>query len=532
MTSGRPDRLSERLAAFLVGFVALLVYLPAVRNAFVNWDDDLYIYKNPFVQKLDATFWREAFLGFHAANWHPVTWISHGLDYAFWGLNPVGHHLTNFLLHAVNSGLVVLLVMRLGRFTNWSIGARGGNAPAPGGRSLLVTAVVTGLLFGLHPLHVESVAWISERKDLLCGLFFLLALYAYAAYAASMAGEFAPGSRPLRNRRFLGSLAFFAIASMSKPMAISLPAVLLVLDWCPFGRVRSWKAIGAATAEKLPFFLLAVPSAALTILAQRSRQALVPLEEIAFSERAIVAIQSLGIYLWKMLVPIQLSPYYPYPDQIEFLSVQTLLPATVAVGVTITAVVAVRHGKRLWLAAWAWYVLTLAPVLGIVQVGRQAMADRYTYLPCLGPFLVGSVALAWGWERIIRLRKGCLLAKGASTAALAAMLLALSVSTLRQTTIWDGGVRLWSAAIERTTVPQASYYYNRAIAYHEGGRVYDAIADYDRAIALDSNDARSWLNRGLMNIQVRRFDLATIDFGVACRLGNDFACKMAASRRQ
>ncbi len=514
------------VAAFLVALVSFLIYLPALRSTFVNWDDNLYIYQNPFVRTLDATFLRQAIFGFHASNWHPVTWLSHALDCALWGLNPLGHHLTSLLLHAVNAFLVVLLVVRLGSFPGWRSGAEG-NAPAAGGRPVLVSAVLTGLLFGLHPLHVESVMWISERKDVLCALFFLLALCRYAAYAAAAGAGIAADSRFLRDRRYLGSLALFALALMSKPMAISLPAVLLVLDWCPFGRVRTWKALGNAAAEKLPFVLLSLPSAALTVLAQRSGAALVPLEEIPFAERSVVAVRSFGQYIGKMLLPIHLVPYYPYPQKAALFSVETLLLVTLAIGATAAAVVAAQRGRRLWLAAWGWYALTLAPVLGFVQVGRQAMADRYTYLPSLGPFLAAGAALAWTWGRVDALRMWRLAARGTGAATVVAVLLTLATLTVRQTAIWKDSVNLWSAVIGRVPVPLAFFFYNRAIAYRESGRVSEAIDDYGRAIALDPGDERTWVNRGLLYVQTGRPGPAAADFTAACALGNDFGCKAA-----
>jgi hypothetical protein len=216
---------TEYYVAAAVALLTLLVYLPALQNEFVDWDDNVYIFDNPYIRSLDMAFFKWAFWGFHAANWHPLTWASHALDYAVWGLNPLGHHLTSISLHALNTFLVVALVTRLLDAYNTKQ-----NRPALNDRMVLIAAATTGLLFGLHPVHVESVAWVSERKDVLCALFFLLSLLSYLSYVSSNT-----------QKTYLLSLGFFVLALLSKPMAVTLPVVLLILDWYPYGRIRSFK---------------------------------------------------------------------------------------------------------------------------------------------------------------------------------------------------------------------------------------------------------------------------------------------------
>ena len=210
------------LSACAVGFVTFLVFLPTLQNDFINWDDSLYVYENPLIRSFDTQLLISAFGDFYAGFWHPLTWISHALDYAIWGLNPMGHHLTNNILHAINAFLVVILITRLVEAASGSLKSSKGS---------LVAAVTTGLLFGLHPLRVESVAWVAERKDLLCGLFYLLSIMAYTSYAANKS-----------YRTYFISLGLFTLALMSKPMAVSLPVVLLILDWYPFRRIESIKS--------------------------------------------------------------------------------------------------------------------------------------------------------------------------------------------------------------------------------------------------------------------------------------------------
>ena len=244
------------IIAGAVATVTFMVYLPSLQNGFV-WDDGAYVLKNIFIRSLNLHLLKSAFTGFHASNWHPLTWLSHALDYAIWGLDPLGHHLTNVILHALNTFLVVVLSVSL--LEAREIPPLPEPAPARGGdegegekaeerftfhgsRFTLITAAVTGLLFGLHPLHVESVAWVAERKDLLCAFFYLLTILTYREYVKEIGilGSITSASR-LFNRKYLMVIGFFTLSLLSKPMAVSLPLVLLILDWYLFGRIRSLK---------------------------------------------------------------------------------------------------------------------------------------------------------------------------------------------------------------------------------------------------------------------------------------------------
>ena len=198
---------TKSLIASLVGVVTFIVFLPALRNEFINWDDNEYVYENPFIRSLDARLLKSAFWGFHAGNWHPLTWISHAIDYSIWGLNPLGHHLTNNILHALNTIMLVLLVMQLMEVKKTE-GNTGLSESFLNDRTIGITGAVTGLLFGLHPLHVESVAWVAERKDLLCAFFFLLSVLMYMGYAVATSG---PG-RPFLRRQYLLTIGFFMFA--------------------------------------------------------------------------------------------------------------------------------------------------------------------------------------------------------------------------------------------------------------------------------------------------------------------------------
>jgi hypothetical protein len=472
---------TQSVIYYLAGSVAVItfaVYLASLQNQFLNWDDGTYVVGNPHIRSMNLTFFRWAFLDFYAANWHPLTWISHALDYAVWGLSPLGHHLTNNILHALNTFLVVLLAARL-------IEANGiypHQDPPPSGLFTLIAAGVTGLLFGLHPLHVESVAWVAERKDLLCAFFFLLSITTYRDYVGTV--QDGPRGNISRSRFFgkyyLLTTLFLVLALLSKPMAVSLPAVLLILDWYPFKRIHSLKTMGTAFIEKLPFFALSLASSIVTILAQRTAGALASLDVRPLPSRVLVATQSLIAYLSKMLLPLKLIPYYSYPRDISLLSPEYLVPIVLVAGISSLCLVFARK-QRVWLAVWSYYVITLLPVIGIVQVGAQAMADRYTYLPSLGPFLlVGLLAAGICRKAVAKWRPPAKI--GGAVAALALLVL-LSYSTVRQINVWENSVALWTYTIKREPSSHPLIYRSLGLALLDEGRINEAIANFQIALS-------------------------------------------------
>jgi Tfp pilus assembly protein PilF len=476
----------KNLKYFLAASVAVttfLVYLSSLQNEFVNWDDHVYVFENPNIRLLNLNFFKWAFLDFHNGNWHPLTWISHALDYALWGLNPLGHHLTNNVLHAANTFLVVLLVVRL--LASWQADKL---TSPPDAYFALIAAATTGLLFGLHPLHVESVAWVSERKDLLCAMFFLLSIMMYAEHVSGTK----PVSRFL-NRHYLFALVFFMLALLSKPMAITLPAVLLILDWFPFKRIQSLKSFQSAIIEKVPFIALSLFSSILTFLAQRAEGAMGTIPP-PLSARVLVTAESLIAYLYKMAVPLNLVPFYPYPTDISFLSVKYGLPVVLVIGISVMCITIVKK-ERLWLAAWCYYVITLFPVLGIiVQVGIQLRADRYTYLPSLGPFLITGLCAAWASTKVFTVKKLGIVSKLFTAAVALIALVFMSYLTFRQITIWKNGISLWSYVIEKEPQKVPSAYINRGVMFSQMGHPDRAIADFDKAIELNPSQLGVFLN--------------------------------------
>jgi len=408
----------------LLAATTFALYFSVTQFDFVNYDDPKYVTENPQVRSgltWAGVAW--AFTTLHASNWHPLTWLSHMLDVQVSSLNPSGHHLTNLVLHIANSCLLFLLLRRMTR-ADWS--------------SAFVAA-----LFAWHPLHVESVAWISERKDVLSGLFFMLTLWAYSKYtepAADRSSALASRPPPRGSRWYLLSLFFFACGLMSKPMLVTLPFVLLLLDWWPLSRLQPatfWRRL----REKLPFMTLALASCAVTFWAQRSGGAVAPLDAIPLAYRILNAMAAYQGYLEKMLWPAKLAVLYLHPHEPPLW--QGLVAAIVLVALSLGAL-RLRRSQPYLLFGWLWYLGMLVPVIGIVQVGEQSMADRYTYLPLIGPF----IALAWSAEKLTRRwhHRERLLGFGALGAL--ALLLALTTHQLKP---WNDGETLFAHCVQVTT---------------------------------------------------------------------------------
>ncbi len=481
-----------------VSLLTAVVYLRVLHYQFIDWDDVYYVKENPHIRSLDLSLLKWSFLDFYIANWHPLTWLSHAADYAVWGLNPFGHHLTNIVLHAANTFIVVLLVARLVDTVNgkqYEVSSRGPSAyslvPGSHSRFTLIAAGVTGLFFGLHPLHVESVAWVAERKDLLCAFFFLLGIMTYMRYVSGRAVVTEPGLRFL-NKHYFVTLILFILALLSKPMAVSLPAVLLILDWYPFEKVRSLKTLVGAIFEKIPFIVLSLSSSALTILAQNAGRALISTETIPLSSRALVSVRALIAYLWKMIVPLNLVPFYPYPGSPSFFSLNYLLPILLASLITFICV-AVAGKRKVWAASWAYYVITLVPVIGIVQVGSQSMADRYTYLPGLGPFLIAGIVASWIYWKAETLTEHSLIARLGCGVTAAILLFSLICLTVQQAALWKDSFSLWNYVIERQ--PGAAIAYNgRAVAFYRIREYDKSIRDLSKAVELNPHYGTAFYN--------------------------------------
>ncbi len=541
------------LLPLLLGILTLAVFWPALDNDFTRFDDGAYVVHNPHVlDGLSRAGLAWAFRTGAEANWHPLTWLSHMLDVQLFGLNPRGHHLTSLLLHAANTVLLFVLLCRL-THARW--------------RSAFVAA-----LFALHPLHVESVAWVAERKDVLSTLFFLLTLWAYARYAGALrpasTSLASPGSadleleptspgqpgppvaesqsknQPSTLATFLAldqrdstpaywlALGFFALGLMSKPMLVTVPFVLLLLDYWPLRRLKGFSPgenSGAEAAglgsevhtqparqrtlaelfrEKLPFFALSVLSCVITLLVQAKARYL----HLSFTSKISNALVSYWLYVEKFFWPVDLSVYYPHPQSLHtgpaWPAWAVLLAVASLAAVSVGALLRLRRNP--WLAmGWFWFLGTLVPVIGVVQVGGQAMADRYTYIPSIGFFILA----VWGAAAACAARRW-----SRWTVALAgvAALAVLSALTHKQLRFWRDDFTLFSHALE-VTPRNAVAWYHTGWVLADQGKTDLAVERFRKAVALAPSYAAPYVDMGLLLEKAGKTNEALEMARLACR---------------
>jgi len=501
------------------------VYLPALQNGFVvSWDDGGYVYENSFIRSFDTQLLKWAFLEFHAGHWHPLTWLSHAIDYALWGLNPLGHHLTNNLLHTLNTFLVVLLIMRLLEEYQKAAVPTGTSQPLLSDRTMKITAATTGLLFGLHPLHVESVAWVSERKDLLCAFFSLLTLITYTYYAGELRTNVSIHARfRYFNKKYLSLLALFILALLSKPMAVTLPFVLLILDWYVFRRIKSLKTFITSSFEKLPFFALALISSIAAILALKASGTTEHWNTIPLLVRMMIAFKSLIVYLGKMIVPFHLVPLYilRHPEKVYSVLIEYIVPFIMVTAITGTCIAVIRKHK-LWLSIWSYYVITLMPVLGIFQVGVVAMADRYTYLPSLGPFIIIGLLSAKIYEKVSSLNRWRMMPSTASIVIAISVFAFLSYATILQVGIWENSIVFWNYVIDKE--PSFLNAYIKLGEAYTDEKLFDKSIEQIRiALDLRPDYAVAYNTLGLAYLSKGQPDMAIEQFRAALRLKPNYA---------
>ncbi len=482
-----PPRLLQALTLALLVAATCLAFAGALRNGWLFWDDPEYVTAQPRVAagwKLGNAIW---FLSHpHSGNWHPLTSWSHMLDVQLFGLGPVGPHAMNVALHALNGVLLLLVLYGLTRAW-W--------------RSAAVAA-----LFALHPLRVESVAWIAERKDVLSGLCFLLTLDAYRRWA----------ERPGRGRYAL-VMAFLALGLMAKPMLVSLPFVLVLLDVWPLGRLpgavrrtqvrAETRPLGGLIVEKWPLIALAAGAAVITYVVQRGYGAMIPTGVITPARRLGNALLSYARYVEKTVWPRGLCALYPYAPRTDWLAV-----AVAAVAVAAVTVAVLRAARRRpWLAVgWLWYLGMLLPVIGLVQVGTQGYADRYTYLPTIG-LLVAVVWLVGEW--VARTRA----ARAAAVVGLVLALTLLSVATARQVGFWRDTETLFRRALAVTRANPVAHM-QLGTAFLRQGRIEPAVAELTESIRLAPSYVEAHNNLGNALAVSGRLEEAAAQFRIASRL--------------
>ncbi|MBE9527672.1 MAG: tetratricopeptide repeat protein [Proteobacteria bacterium] len=490
------------LLAVVVAALTFAVFYPTLSNGFVNWDDPTYIYKNRMIRSLDAEFIKWAFTSIVSANWHPLTMISHAIDFALFGENPAGHHFTSILIHAINSLLVFVLSWRLITYGLARVAGNEQSVCEAGKKSYpLVAALVAALLFGLHPVHVESVAWAAERKDLLCALFFLFSFLGYLKYREG-------GARS--TLFYVLSLLALAAALLSKPMAVTLPVLLIIVDIYPLGRRPSVRSV---VIEKLPFFALGLLSSVITLITQSAGGAMGSLETYTVISRVLIAARAYPFYLVKMALPTNLAPYYPQQGTPSLAGAEFILSILFVTVITVVSYVLYKKRLRLVAALWAGYFVLLLPVSGIVQVGAQSAADRYTYLPSIAPFILVGVVAALVLEKFFK--RKLLPAAICSVVVITVMYAPL---TVRQIAVWKDSITLWSHEIELWPDSVAIAYTNRGIALGGKGKLGEAKADFTRAIEIMPEHAEAYYNRAKAYGMERRHDLAIADLSIAVQI--------------
>jgi hypothetical protein len=447
---------------------------------FINLDDPFYVSENPNIQT--GLAWRSiawAFTHVHANNWHPLTTMSHMLDCQLFDLRPGWHHLVNVLLHSANAVLLFLLLAKINPPRIWS--------------SAFVAAV-----FAIHPLRVESVAWISERKDVLSGLFFLLTVLAYFRYAQKQSLA-----------RYVTMSILFACGLLSKPMLVTLPIILLLLDYWPLGRFQKTSA-RKLFLEKVPLFALSIASAAATLFAQSQEIGLVRLEVLPFWWRVTNALSAFLIYIWQIIWPADLALFYSHPGKLplwEIVGAATLLTAITA------GVIALRKQKPYLMMGWGWYLIMLLPVIGLIQVGGQSHADRYTYLPHIGLY----IAITWTIADFFRSRRHAVAILGVASGLI---ITALGYGAAKQTSYWHDSERLWRHVLAVTTGNDVAHLCLGDL-FLDQKRLDDAIAEFQSIVTRHPNDADARLKlANALSEKKDRMNDAIAEYEAASMIGD------------
>jgi tetratricopeptide (TPR) repeat protein len=451
------------LTPLFVALITFVVFLPALRDGFVTWDDDRNFLMNPGYRGLGMTELRWMWTTFHMGHYVPLAWMTLGLDYVLWGMNPAGYHLTNVLLHTANTVLLYVIARRLLTLVR---------SDTSNDRTIDVAAAFAALLFGIHPLRVESVVWITERRDVLSGLFYFLCVLFYLK------------SRDDGRRWYWLAVLVFPLALLSKATAVTIPAVLLILDVYPLRRLggdAGWWGTSARRvyAELMPFVLLAAATSVLSLVA------LHPPSQLNAAGKIAVSAWSLCFYLWKTLVPTDLAPLYEMRHHIPPLRWPFLVSYAAVIGISIGAWLI----RKRWIGvsiAWLAFVVIIFPLLGVVQNGPQIAADRYTYqaAPVLA-ILAGAAFARLAWPL-----------PSSAIALASGVVLTLGVLTWNQSRVWLNSATLWTRVLEHDAESSIAHTALASLMFADG-KVDEAIAHYERSLALDPTYADGHNNLGV-----------------------------------
>jgi Tfp pilus assembly protein PilF len=515
------NRLNILICLFLIASI-LIVYIQVKNFEFIHYDDDVYITDNYQVQSgLNSKSIRWAFSSIHGSNWHPLTWISHMTDIEIFGMNAGGHHLSNLFFHIINTILLFYILFRMTK-ASWC------------------SAIVAGL-FALHPLHVESVAWISERKDVLSTMFWLLTMWAYIRYIEKPQ----PG-------RYILILLSFILGLMSKPMLVTLPFVLLIIDFWPLKRLQTGQKFSTSglntgdiksvenriykkqkklqkskndqkdlfkknirashlIIEKIPLFVLTIVSSIITFIAQRRGGAVISLEKYSFSLRTANALVAYVKYIIKMIWPSNLAVLYPYKTEIPLFQIIGAVFILI-----ILSFIFIRTTRKygFFIVGWLWYLGTLVPVIGLVQVGAQSMADRYTYIPLIGIFIL----ITWGINELV---KKWHIQKLIIIILTGIVMISSMIYTRRQARYWLNSIVLFDHTLG---VTENNYlmYYNLGLFLSHMGKIEEAIRHYKSALAIKPDYSEALNNLGVTCGKKGDFESAVQHLKEAIRIQPDY----------
>ena len=494
-----PADLVKRLLLGLIPLAVLAALWPTLHADFVTWDDDANFLNNPHFRGLGWRNLRWMLTTLHMSNYQPLSWLVLGLEYSLWGMNPFGYHATSLAFHILNAILFYLLAARLLRLA----------APAAGDTAIWIAAAFAALILALHPLRVESVAWLSGQHDLLAAAFYLLAILCHLRACSDEA----------RRQRWLwGSTALFAAAMLSKVNGITLPLALLLLDFYPLRRLppdpRQWLAPQHRRVwlEKLPLLAVAAAAGLVSLVARHQGGVL---QHYSLGFRIQQAFYGLAFYLGKTMVPVRLMPFHPVPPDLR------LSPTTIAAsaGLVLALTALLLYQRRPWpggLVGWAYYIVTLLPVLGLFSFSTQLTADRYTYLPCMAWAVLGGAAVLTGLRRL-GTRGRHLLAAG-----LTAILLLLGGLSWRQSSRWHDSETLFRHVLAlRQDIPEV--HNNLGFVLVNQRRVEEGMAEYRKALAIQPDFVKAMNNLGLALLGQGRYGEATAQFRKALELEPDYA---------
>lgn len=456
----------------LIAGLTAIIFLPVLRGEFLNWDDKNLFVNNPYYRGMGMQQWRWMCTSFFFGHWQPLSWLSCALDYKVWGMNPLGWHATNLLLHAVNAVLVYLLCLAFIKKSERRYGV----------------AVLAALFWAIHPLRVEAVAWLATRGYLLCTTFCLLTILSYLKAID-------------RQRYPLAALFFFSLATFTKGIGMMLPLVLLLMDWVPLQRVRSTRSAFHCVLEKIPFFILSLVTGITAFLAKKVDGGMAPVEDYGFAERFGQAVYGVWFYLFKMVSPVNLLPLYDKRPEAGPVMIALVLTATAAIFIFLF-----RHKLRLVTVILGAFLLLIFPMIGFTQSGVQLFADRFTYLATV-PF---AILLSAGLMRLKIMRRTV-------CGALTVLFLFFGIQTFVFSGIWSSSLSLWSYAVARDE-KNAKAWNNVGLKLMEHRRFEKAVACFDRALSAQADCSDALMNRAIARNENGDYALALTDINKALSL--------------